>query len=130
MPGARTGDMDIRRAIPVVRATGPSAARAFYEGYLGLRVSMEEDGMLMLVSETTPTTQVIVAWPSSTAVDPDLLGVDVSIEVDDADEAYERARVDGLEIVRELQDEKWGIRRFFVRDPTGRVVNIASHIRH
>jgi hypothetical protein len=26
-----------------------------------------------------------------------------------------------------LQDEEWGVRRFFVRDPNGRVVNVLSH---
>jgi hypothetical protein len=39
--------------------------------------------MLMFVSTSVPTTQVIVAWPSPTAVDPELLGVDGSIEVAD-----------------------------------------------
>jgi len=33
----------------------------------------------------------------------------------------------GAEIVHPLQDEEWGVRRFFVRDPNGRVVNVLSH---
>jgi catechol 2,3-dioxygenase-like lactoylglutathione lyase family enzyme len=120
--------MDIRRAIPVVVVDDPVAARSFYEGFLGLRVAMDEDGMLMLVSRSTPTTQVILAWPSPTAVDPELLGVDLSVEVPDARYALAAARSRGLEVVRELRDEPWGVRRFFVRDPGGRVVNVASHI--
>src|SRR5690606_40614881 len=35
-----------------------------------------------------------------------------------------QVRASGAEIVRELRDEDWGVRRFFVRDPTGRVVNV------
>jgi catechol 2,3-dioxygenase-like lactoylglutathione lyase family enzyme len=120
--------MSLRRAIPVVRTDDPEALRSFYEGMLGFRVSMEQDGMLMLVSHSTPTTQVIVAWPSPTALDPELLGVDISIEVDDVDEVLRRSHEAGREIVRELRDEPWGIRRFFVRDPSGRVINVASHI--
>ena len=27
-----------------------------------------------------------------------------------------------------LADEPWGVRRFFVRDPFGKLVNIVSHV--
>ncbi|NEK95258.1 glyoxalase [Modestobacter muralis] len=120
--------MDIRRAMPVIRTTSPLEVRAFYVGFLGFRVAMDEDGMLMLASRSTPTTQVIVAWESPTAVDPELVTVDLSLEVADVDAALAQAQVDGYEIVRALRDEAWGTRRFFVRDPTGRIVNIASHL--
>ena len=73
--------------------------------------------MLMFASMSTPTTQVIIAWPSATAVDPELLSVDISIEVADVDAAYETAGAEGLEIVRELRDEPWGIRRFLSATP-------------
>ncbi|SMX87321.1 Uncharacterized conserved protein PhnB, glyoxalase superfamily [Brevibacterium sp. Mu109] len=114
--------------MPVITTEQPAQARAFYETFLGFRVAMHEDGMLMLASTSTPTTQVIVAWPSVTAEDPELLNVDVSIEVADVDAAHTAALAGGLEIVRQLRDEPWGIRRFFVRDPSGRTINIASHI--
>lgn len=61
--------MEIRRAMPVIKTNQPRETRAFYEDFLGFRVAMDEDGMLMLASTTTPTTQVIVAWrarPQST----------------------------------------------------------------
>jgi uncharacterized glyoxalase superfamily protein PhnB len=45
---------------------------------------------------------------------------DVSIEVEDVDRVYERARAAGAEIIDPLTDEEWGLRRFFVRDPNGR----------
>ncbi len=114
--------------MPVITTDRPAETRAFYEGILGFRVAMDEDGMLMLASRSTPTTQVIIAWKSASAVDPELVQVDVSVEVDDVDAAFERAVTDGLQIVRELRDEPWGIRRFFVRDPSGRTLNVASHI--
>ena len=113
--------------MPVLTTDDPQAARAFYESFLGFRVAMDQDGMLMFASPSTPTTQLIVAWASPTAVDPDVCSVDVSIEVDDVDAAHRSAMEAGLEIVRELRDEPWGIRRFFVRDPTGRTINVASH---
>jgi uncharacterized glyoxalase superfamily protein PhnB len=52
---------------------------------------------------------------------------DVSIEVDDVDEVYERARATEAEIVYPLTEEDWGLRRFFVRDPNGAVINVTEH---
>lgn len=120
--------MDIRRAIPVVTTDDPAAARRFYTGFLGFEVAMEQDGLLMLRSPSVPTTQVIVTWASPTAMDPAAQQVDLSVEVHDVDAAHAEARRRGLEIVRGLRDEPWGVRRFFVRDPGGATVNVASHV--
>jgi catechol 2,3-dioxygenase-like lactoylglutathione lyase family enzyme len=117
----------IRRAIPIVTTQDPTGTRRFYEDFLGFRVAMEEDGLLMLASPSVPTTQVIIAWPSPSAMDPAVADVDVSIEVEDVEGAYDRARARGLDVVYPLTDEPWGVRRFFVRDPSGRTVNVASH---
>ena len=65
---------------------------------------------------------------SPTAVDPELRWVDISLEVGSVDAAYALGQTAGLEIVREIRNEAWGIRRFFVRDPAGRVINVASHL--
>lgn len=53
---------------------------------------------MVLASTSTPTTQVIVAWPSATAVDPELLAVDVSVEVADVGAAYEWPRSQALRL--------------------------------
>ena len=52
---------------------------------------------------------------------------DLSIEVDDVDAVYARAQSAGFEITYPITDEPWGVRRFFVRDPFGRLVNILAH---
>jgi catechol 2,3-dioxygenase-like lactoylglutathione lyase family enzyme len=114
--------------MPVVVTDDPDAARRFYGDFLGFRLAMEEDGLLMFASPSVPTTQLIVAWPSPTALDPGVLGVAVSVEVEDVDAAHREAQARGLEIVYPLTDEPWGIRRFFVREPSGTVINIGSHI--
>lgn len=51
----------------------------------------------------------------------------VSVQVDDVDEAYAAAVCEQAEIVHPLTDEPWGVRRFFVRDPDGHVINVLSH---
>ena len=119
--------MTIRRAMPVLVTEDPEGTVGFYRDVLGFRVAMEEDGMAMLASPDTPTTQMIIAWASPTAMDPEVGNVAVSMEVGDVDAAHAAAVAAGLEIVRPLTDEPWGIRRFFVRDPSGRIVNVAMH---
>ncbi len=51
----------------------------------------------------------------------------ISVLVDDVEEAYAEAQRLGHEIVYPLTTEPWGVRRFFVRDPDGNVLNIVRH---
>ena len=92
---------------------------------LGFEAGMDEEGFLMLGSATIPTTQLIVA--TQAAADREVLRVDISLEVEDVDAAHAEAQRRELQIVYPLTDEPWAIRRFFVRDPDGLVVNVASH---
>jgi predicted enzyme related to lactoylglutathione lyase len=52
---------------------------------------------------------------------------DISIEVDDLDEVHRRAVTGGHQIVYGPADEPWGVRRFYIRDPSGKLLNILSH---
>lgn len=52
---------------------------------------------------------------------------DVSIEVDDLDAAFEAMSASGFPIEYGPADEPWGVRRFYVRDPFGKLVNILVH---
>ena len=53
---------------------------------------------------------------------------DISVEVDALDEALRRVRAAGLAIEYGPADEDWDVRRFYVRDPFGRLVNILAHM--
>ena len=53
---------------------------------------------------------------------------DISIEVDDLEEVERRVREAGLPIEYGPTSEPWGVRRFYVRDPLGRLVNIMTHL--
>ena len=78
---------------------------------------------------------VTLASPANRGAQISLFGRDaedgrdpfVSIEVDDVDAAHARAVELGHEVVYPLRDEDWGVRRFMLRDPGGRVVNVLSH---
>jgi catechol 2,3-dioxygenase-like lactoylglutathione lyase family enzyme len=52
---------------------------------------------------------------------------DISIEVDNLDEIYERVRAGGFSVEYGPVNEPWGVRRFYVRDPFGRLLNILTH---
>jgi uncharacterized glyoxalase superfamily protein PhnB len=113
--------MSIRRAVPDIQSDAFEESREFY-GLLGFEEAMNLGWVMTLVSPSNPTAQVIfISADASAPVVPD-----VSVEVADVDSVY-RAVVDsGAEIVHSLRDEPWGVRRFFVRDPNGRVINVLS----
>ncbi|MEV6833404.1 VOC family protein [Streptomyces sp. NPDC051133] len=114
--------MQVRRVVPNVRSAALPQSAEFY-GVLGLEEVMNHGWIMTLASPGDPTAQLSLMSEDRTApVAPDL-----SIEVDDVDAAYAAMRERGAEIVHPLTDEEWGVRRFFVRDPNGRVVNVLGH---
>lgn len=114
--------MSVRRVVPDIQSDALEENRAFY-GLLGLEEVMNLGWVMTLASPANPTAQLIFLTEDRTApVTPDL-----SIEVDDVDAVYASLLTAGAEIVRRLQDEEWGVRRFFVKDPNGRIVNVLSH---
>lgn len=115
--------MRIRRVVPDISADDLTASRAFYRDFLGFEVGMDMGWVINFVSPDNPTAQVIVVRKDRTAaVEPDM-----TIEVDDVDRVHAQAVRLGYEMVHPLTDEPWGVRRFFVRDPDGKVINVMSH---
>jgi catechol 2,3-dioxygenase-like lactoylglutathione lyase family enzyme len=119
--------MSIRRIVPdfPVAKEGEDSLRtnADFYGLLGFEEVMNQGWVMTLASPANPTAQISFLTEERTApVVPDL-----SVEVDDVDAVWARLLASGAEIVRELRDEEWGVRRFFVRDPGGRVVNVLGH---
>ncbi|KUO02018.1 VOC family protein [Streptomyces caeruleatus] len=117
--------MTVRRIVPNHQVTSEEqleTSRDFY-ALLGFEQVMDMGWVTTMASLTNPTAQISFFTEERTApVVPDL-----SVEVDDVDAVYAQVVASGAEIVRELQDEEWGVRRFFVRAPTGHVVNVLTH---
>jgi predicted enzyme related to lactoylglutathione lyase len=115
--------MGVRRIVPVLHAQDPHAGRQFFAELLGLEVAMDLGWVVAHAAPDNPVAQLLVMSQDATApVRPD-----ASIEVDDVDAAHAAAERLGVEIVHPLTDEPWGVRRFFVREPGGHVLNILSH---
>jgi catechol 2,3-dioxygenase-like lactoylglutathione lyase family enzyme len=120
--------MSIRRAIPNLLSGDLAAAREFYAGFLGFDVAMDEEGFTMFASPSNRTAQITVAEKDNPGQDRGISVARVSVEVENVDALHAEAVRRGLEIVYPLTNEPWGIRRFFVRDPDGVVINVAQHL--
>ncbi|WP_432971664.1 VOC family protein [Dactylosporangium sp. CA-233914] len=111
------------RVMADLRVGDLEAAKEFYAGFLGLGV--EEFNLGWVARYTSEDRQAIVQLltrDASAAEDPV-----ISVHTDDVEAAYAEAQALGYEIVHPLTTEAWGVRRFFVRDPDGNVVNIVGH---
>ena len=115
--------MSIRRVVPDITTPRLEQSRDFYVGLLGFQVAMDMGWVVNLVAPDNPTAQVILMTRDATApVQPQM-----SIEVADVDAVHHKAVDRGDDIVYPLTDEPWGVRRFFVRDPAGVVINVLGH---
>jgi len=115
--------MKVKRIVANLEATDPQAAAAFYRDLLDLDVLMDMGFIVTCGSDATARVQLsLMSEGGSGTPVPDL-----SIEVDDLDQLI--ARLDAAGLVPEYGpvDEPWGVRRLFVRDPLGRLLNILQH---
>lgn len=115
--------MTVRRVVANITADHPAEGKHFYGDILGMALVMDHGWIVTFASTETAAAQVSIASEggSGTPV-PDL-----SIEVDNLDEVLAAMRLAGMAIEYGPADEPWGVRRFFARDPFGRLVNILSH---
>jgi len=115
--------MSVRRIVANIHGYDLDHARAFYGSLFDLDIVMDHGWIITFASGESARAQISVASEggSGTPV-PDL-----SIEVDDVDEAHRRAVEAGYDITYGIVDEPWGVRRFYVRDPFGKLLNVLSH---
>ena len=116
--------MSVKRIVPDIKSKHLDASRQFYVDVLGLEVAMDMGFIVTLVSPSNPTAQVsLIRDDDSSTLLPQM-----SIEVADVDDVHSRAVSRGLHVVYPLTNEPWGVRRFFVSDPNGIVINVMCHI--
>ncbi|MEI5679348.1 MULTISPECIES: VOC family protein [unclassified Mesorhizobium] len=115
--------MKVKRIVANIDTPDVVAAKRFYHDILGLDLLMDIGWIATYGSQEEMRVQISVAEQggSGTPV-PDL-----SIEVDDLDEALARVKKAGVAVEYGPADEPWGVRRFYVRDPFGKLVNILAH---
>jgi catechol 2,3-dioxygenase-like lactoylglutathione lyase family enzyme len=99
--------MAVKRIKPNIRSDRFDESRAFYNGVIGLGGGDGLDWILFFGTDQREVQLSVMKLDIKANVHPD-----VSIEVDDVDEVYDRAVTAGAEIVYPLTDEEWGLRRF------------------
>jgi catechol 2,3-dioxygenase-like lactoylglutathione lyase family enzyme len=115
--------MSIRRVVPDIESERIDESREFYVGVLGLEVVMDLGFVMTLASSTNPTAQItLMRSDRSARVKPQF-----TVEVADVDRVHAEAVRRRAEVVYPLTDEPWGVRRFFLRDPNGVVINVMNH---
>jgi catechol 2,3-dioxygenase-like lactoylglutathione lyase family enzyme len=114
--------MAVKRIKPNIQSNHFDESRAFYSGVIGLEENGGLDWILFFGTDRQEVQLSVMSLDIKAHVHPD-----VSIEVDDVDAVFARAVAAGAEIVYPLTDEDWGLRRFFVRDPNGAMINVTQH---
>ncbi|MDX5377405.1 MAG: VOC family protein [Halomonas sp.] len=115
--------MKVKRIMANTATEEFDKAEAFYGEILGLDLLMDHGWFRTYGSNEKMMVQLSYGSEggSGTPV-PDL-----SIEVDDIETALARFEQASVSIEYGPVSEPWGVRRFFVRDPFGRLVNVLQH---
>ena len=115
--------MKVKRVVANIGTANVREVQAFYQDLLGLEVLMDMNWICTLGHDAPMTTQLSVMSEGGSGTPVP----DISIEVDDVDAALAVMREAAVPIEYGPADEPWGVRRFYVRDPASRLVNILSH---
>jgi catechol 2,3-dioxygenase-like lactoylglutathione lyase family enzyme len=115
--------LKIKRIVSNVETSDVEKANAFYHDILGLRLVMDHGWIRTYGSDSKMTVQVSFASEGGSGTPVP----DMSIEVDDIETALARVKKAGIPIEYGLESEPWGVRRFYVRDPFGKLINILQH---
>ncbi len=115
--------MAVRRIVANIAADQLDAGKTFYGDVLGMEIVMDLGWIMTFAAEgsMTPQISVMTEGGSGTPV-PDL-----SIEVENLFDVHSKMQAAGFGIEYGPATEPWGVTRFFVRDPFGRLVNILVH---
>lgn len=115
--------MKVLRIVANIQAADITLARRFYQDILSLDVIMDHGWITTFGAARSMNVQLSIASEGGSGTEvPDL-----SIEVDDLDAAFAAMSASGFPIEYGPADEPWGVRRFYVRDPFGKLVNILVH---
>jgi catechol 2,3-dioxygenase-like lactoylglutathione lyase family enzyme len=115
--------MKVRRIVSNTETSDFKKAAAFYGDILGLELIMDHGWFQTYGSDAKMTVQVSFGFEGGSGTSVPAL----SIEVDDLDAALEKVEKANIAVEYGPASEPWGVRRFYVRDPFGRLINILQH---
>jgi predicted enzyme related to lactoylglutathione lyase len=115
--------MHLVRIVPDLPSADPESTAHFYSELLHMKLAMSHGWIATLTSPADPGIQLsLINTDAAAPVSPA-----VSVEVSDVDAVHANAVRLGLNVLYPLTDEPWGVRRFFVADPDGNIINVLQH---
>ncbi len=115
--------MAVKRIVANVATKRIEDAKAFYSDILGMSVVMDFGWILTFAAPGAAASQMSFAREGGSGTPVP----DFSIEVDDLEDIRRKVVAAGLPIEYGPAREPWGVTRFYVRDPFGRLINILAH---
>lgn len=115
--------MKVKRIVSNTQTSDLKKAAEFYSDILGLDLLMDLGWFQTYGSDTKMTVQLSFGTEGGSGT----MLPDLSIEVDDVGEALARMKAANIPIEYGPVNEPWGVRRFYVRDPFGKLINILQH---
>ncbi len=115
--------MKVLRIVTNVFTQNPVQADAFYRDVLGLDLAMDHGWIRTYAGKAKMAVQVSFASQGGS----DTPVPDLSIEVDDLAEVLRRVQSANIPLEYGPVSEQWGVRRFYVRDPLGKLINVLQH---
>ncbi len=115
--------MKVKRIVANVAAINTDDAKKIYEFVFGLNIVMDYGWIKTYSSGEKMVTQISVASEGGSGTPVP----DISIEVDDLDAALEKVKEGSISIEYGPVSEPWGVRRFYIRDPFGKLINVLQH---
>ncbi|MEZ9524427.1 VOC family protein [Enterovibrio norvegicus] len=126
--------IEFQSMFPVVVAPNLAAIKQFYVSAFGFEAVFYDPSFYLHLVSPSSGVQLGFLIPNH-PTQPDFLhtkmaaeGVVVSLEVQDAANAFAEANAMNLNIVMPIKEEEWGQIHFMVEDPAGMRIDIVEHI--
>lgn len=115
--------LKVKRIVSNIKASDLENAASFYAEIFGLELLMDHGWIQTYGSNEKMSVQISIATEGGSGT----LVPEISIEVDDLDTVLEKVKAGKIPIEYGPVSEPWGVRRFYVRDPFGKLVNVLQH---
>ena len=115
--------MSVLRIVANLQTDTPQGLAQFYEQIFGLEKVMDFDWIITSTTNKDARVQVSFASEGGSGTPVPAL----SIEVDNIEDVLSRTQEYGIDVEYGPVDEPWGVRRFFIRDPQGNLLNVLAH---
>ena len=113
----------IKRIVANIKTDNGRRAQAFYQDILGLELLMDLEWIQTYGNTSKMPVQLSVATEGGSGTEvPDL-----SIEVENLDTVLQRLKSASIDLEYGPVSEPWGVRRIYVRDSDGKLLNILQH---